>query len=167
MRLAIHYQIGQKVCSELEADGLRVNKILFLLGNFYPDLVHSYLWCKHEYQHSREYIKKKIEKLSKRSFLFSFHLGILAHYISDYFCYPHSGVYDKNIFHHILYELKQKVPENIIRTKLKIRSFSIEEIGRFVNLYENFRPSFDDDDADHTDFRIAVNVAANFLQAAY
>ena len=167
MRLAIHYQIGQKVCDELEANGRRVNKILFLFGNFYPDLIHSYLWCKHEYQHSREYIRKKIEKLRNRPFLFSFHLGILAHYISDYFCYPHSSVYNKSLFHHIMYELKQKAPQKFIGTKLKIRSFSVEELGRFVSWYEDLRPSFASDDTDYTDFHIAANITTNFLQAAY
>jgi hypothetical protein len=164
MRLEIHYRIGRKVCGELKELGLHVNEKLFLLGNFYPDLIHSYLWCKHEYQHSREYIGKKIEQLKKQPLFFSFHLGILTHYICDYFCYPHSGVYDKNVFHHIMYELKQKVPKELYKTKLTVKSFTIEELGKFVKWYESIRPFDDNDDSD---FHIAAAVAVNFLQAAY
>jgi hypothetical protein len=164
MRLEIHYRIGRKVCGELKELGLHVNEKLFLLGNFYPDLIHSYLWCKHEYRHSREYIRKKIERLKKQPLFFSFHLGILTHYICDYFCYPHSGVYDKNVFHHIMYEFNQKVPKELYKTKLTIKSFTIDELGKFVKWYERIRPFDDNDDSD---FHIAAAVAASFLQAAY
>jgi hypothetical protein len=164
MRLEIHYRIGQKVCGELKELGLYVNEKLFHLGNFYPDLIQSYLWCKHEYRYSREYIGKKIEKLKKQPLFFSFHLGILTHYICDYFCYPHSGVYDKNVYHHIMYELNQKVPKELYKTKLTIKSFTIEELGKFVSWYERIRPFEDNDDSD---FHIAAAVATNFLQAAY
>jgi len=164
MRLAIHHRIGKKVCGELKELGFRVNEKLFYFGNLYPDLIHSYLWRKHEYLHSREYIRKKIEKLKKRPRFFSFHLGIITHYICDYFCYPHSGVYNKGLFHHFLYERRQKVPRKLYKTKLTIKDFSIEELGRFVKWYESFRPVFDNDESD---FHIAAAVAGNFLQAAY
>jgi len=164
MRLEIHYRIGKKVCGELQELGLQVNEKLFHFGNFYPDLIHSYLWCKHEYQHSREYIHKKIEMLKKQPIFFSFHLGVLTHYICDYFCYPHSGVYDKNLFHHIMYELKQKVPAELYTTKLTVKSFTIDELGKFVKWYESIRMFGDNDESD---FHIAAAVASNFLQAAY
>ena len=164
MRLHIHHQIGKKVCGELKESGFYVNEKLFYFGNLYPDLIHSYLWCRHEFRHSREYIRKKIEKLKKQTFFFSFHLGILAHYICDYFCYPHSGVYDKGLFHHILYELRQKAPQKIYKTKLTIKDFSVEELEKYIKWYENFRPMNDNEESD---FHIAAAVASNFLQAAY
>jgi hypothetical protein len=164
MRLEIHHRIGKKVCGELKELGLRVNERLFYFGNLFPDLIQSYLWCRHEYQHSREYVRKKIEKLKKQPLLFSFHLGILTHYICDYFCYPHSGVYDKGLFQHFIYERRQKVPQELFKTKLTIKSFSVEELGRFIEWYESVRPMNDNDDSD---FHIAAAVASNFLQAAY
>ena len=164
MRLEIHYRIGKKVCGELKELGFQVNEKLFMFGNFYPDLIHSYLWCKHEYQHSREYIRRKIKALKERPLFFSFHLGVLTHYICDYFCYPHTGVYDKSLFHHIMYEIRQKIPQKQYKTKLTIKSFTIEELGRFVRWYEGFRPSFNNEESD---FHIVATVASNFLQAAY
>ena len=163
MRLVIHHKIGQHVCSELKELGCRINEKLFLLGNLFPDLIHSYLWCRHEYQHSREFIRKKLNMLNERPKLFSFHLGVLTHYICDYFCYPHSFCYDKGLVQHILYEIRQKAPKNYYKTKLNITAFSIEELDKLVKWYEDFRESLDDD----SDFHIAAMVSSNFLQAVY
>ena len=102
--------------------------------------------------------------LKKNSVLFSFHLGVLTHYICDYFCYPHSAIYDKGFVHHVIYEIRQKIPEKTYRANLNIKSFSIEELDRFVEWYESIRASFTDD---YSDFRIAASVASNFLQAPY
>jgi hypothetical protein len=164
MRMAVHHYIGKKIYGELKGLGLHVHKSLFLLGNLYPDLIHSYLWCRHEYQHSQHYLQKKLLLLKKKPVFFSFHLGIVTHYICDYFCYPHSGIYDKNMFHHIRYELNQKIPANWYRAKLEIKSFTIEELEKFVRWYEGIRAFFTDDESD---FYIASMVASNFLQAAY
>jgi len=164
MRMEIHHKIGKNICSELKESGCQVNEKLFLLGNLFPDLIQSYLWCRHEYQHSREYIRKKLEMLKSKPRLFSFHLGVLTHYICDYFCYPHSGGFDKGLVQHILYEIRQKVPKKFYKTKLNIMAFSIEELDILVKCYENFHDSFEGDDSD---FHIAAMVASNFLQAAY
>jgi hypothetical protein len=110
MRIKIHHEIGKSVYSELKELGCFVNAHLFLLGNLFPDLIHSYIWRRHEYQHSREYIRKKLDILKRKPIFFSFHLGILAHYISDYFCYPHSTSFDKGLVEHIAYEIQQKIP---------------------------------------------------------
>ena len=162
MRIEIHLEIAKTICAELRELGCKIHKNLFLLGNLFPDLSQSYIWRRHEYQHSREYIRRKLDKLKKKPKLYSFHLGIIAHYICDYFCYPHSPGCDKGLIHHIAYEIKQKVPEKHYKTNLKIKAFSIEELDKFVNWYDNSRASFDDE----SDFHIAAMVTSNFLRAS-
>ena len=164
MRMEIHHKIGKKVCTELKELGCQIHEKMFLLGNLFPDLIQSYLWCRHEYQHSREYVKKKLDMLKKKPKLFSFHLGVLAHYICDYFCYPHSSTYNKGLIDHISYEIRQKIPEKIYKTHLDIKAFAIEELDRFVEWYDSSRPSYDNDEYD---FHIAAAVTLNFLQTAY
>ena len=163
MRIEIHHMIGKKVCAELKELGCQIHEKLFLIGNLFPDLIHSYIWCRHEYLYSREYIRRKLEKLKKRPKLFSFHLGVLAHYICDYFCYPHSAGYDKGFIHHISYEIRQKIPEKHYKTNLDIKAFTIEELDKYVKWYDNSRASFDDDESD---FHIAAIVTSNFLRGA-
>jgi len=164
MRIEIHHEIGKNVCSELNKFGCNINETLFLFGNIFPDLIHSYIWCRHEYHHSREYVKKKLDKLKRRPMFFSFHLGILAHYICDYFCYPHSISFDKGLTEHIVYEVQQKIPSKFNIIKLEIRAFTIEELDRLVEWYDNSRASINDDE---WDFRISTTVTSNFIQTAY
>ena len=164
MRLELHYKIGKNVCSELKEMDCHIHEKLFLLGNLFPDLILSFFWCRHEYQPSREYIRKKLIMLKKKPRLFSFHLGVLTHYICDYFCYPHSTGYDKGLIQHLLYEIRQKVPQKFYRTKLNIAAFTIEELEKLIKWYDKFRISFDDDESD---YHVAAMMACNFLQAAY
>jgi len=163
MRIDIHYKIAKRICAETKELGLHLHEKSFLFGNLFPDLIQSFFWCRHEYSASREYLKKKIEKLKKKPFLFSFQLGILTHYICDYFCYPHSRIYDKSMLQHILYELRQKTPKNFLKMSLDIKSFAIEELDKFVDCYEDIRPYFMDDEYD---FQMAAHVSTGFLQAA-
>jgi hypothetical protein len=164
MRLEIHYRIAKKISAEMKNRGVNLHEKSFLFGNFFPDLIHSYFWCKHEYHASRDFLKKKIERLKKQPIFFSFRLGVLTHYISDYFCYPHSSVYNGGMFQHIMYEARQKVPADLSGISLNIKSFAIEEVGKFVEWYERFRPLFKDDGHD---FQLAALVSSGFLQAAY
>jgi len=163
MRIKIHHEIGKKVFAELKELGCQLHKNLFLIGNLFPDIIQSYFWRRHEYKHSRDYICKKLDMVKRKSWLFSFHLGILAHYICDYFCYPHSPSFDKGLIDHIAYEIKQRVPERQYTTNLKIKAFTIEELDRFVHWYDNSRAAFEDDESD---FHIASMVTSNFLRAS-
>ena len=164
MRLKIHHMIGKNVCSELKESGLYIHERLFLFGNLFPDLIHSYFWRRHEYKDSREYIRKKLDKIKKGPKLFSFHLGVLSHYICDYFCYPHSACYNRGLIQHILYEIRQKVPKNYYKLELNNLTFSIDDLDTLVDCYSIFRSVLTDDESD---FHIASNVASSFLQAAY
>ena len=164
MRLKIHYRIAKKISAEIREAGLYLHEKSFLLGNLFPDLIQSFFWCRHEYSVSQNHLRKRIENLKKKTLFFSFKMGILTHYICDYFCYPHSRIYDKNILEHIIYEVRQKIPENFSRLNLNIKSFTIEELGLFVGWYEKFRPLFKDSEFD---LKMATHVSSGFLQAAY
>jgi len=161
--MEIHHRIAKKVAEELDERGFHLHVMSFFFGNLFPDLIQSYIWRRHEYPASRDYLRKKIERLKKRPLFFSFQLGEITHYVCDYFCYPHSKSYNEDILHHMLYEIRQKVPENFMQLKLDIGSFTIEELDKFIAWYEKFRPLFDDDSYD---FQIAALVSSGFLQAA-
>jgi len=163
MRIDIHFSIAKRMCAKIKGLGFHLNEKAFLFGNIFPDLIHSYIWCRHEYHNSRGYIRKKIENLKKRPFFFSFQLGIVTHYICDYFCYPHSSVYDKGMVQHIIYECRQKIPKDLFNLNIDVPSFSIEELDKFVGWYERFRHLLSDDDYD---FQMATLVSSCFLQAA-
>jgi len=164
MRLEMHYKIAEKISGEFNELGIRINRGLFHFGNFFPDLIHSYFWRPHEYAFSRAYIQKKMEELKKRPLFLSFQLGVLTHYISDYFCYPHIREYNKGLLWHMKYEICQKAPEELMKISIKLKSFAIEELDKLVHWYERWRPLLKDDEQD---FQMAVIVSSCFLQAAY
>ena len=165
MRLKIHHNIGKKVYIELKDLDCKISKTLFLFGNVFPDLIYSYIWRRHEFKHSRKIIEKKIITLKKRTRFYSFHMGILTHYICDYFCFPHSTIYNKGLIKHIIYEMQQKVPDKIYKTKLNIKAFTIEELEKLVRCYEKL--VFTVNSSHMIDFHLASIVTSNFLQAAY
>ena len=142
--MKIHYNIGKNISSDLKKLGCKINEKLFLLGTLFPDLIHSYLWRPHTYNNSREFFRKKLAMLKKKPKLVSFHLGVLTHYICDYFCYPHSDYYNQGLLQHILYEIKQKAPKEYHSAKLNITSFTIEELDKLVKWYDDFRKILDD-----------------------
>ena len=164
MRLEIHNDIAKMICSEIRRLGFHIHKTLFLFGNLFPDIIQSYIWCRHEYKYSREYIRKKINRIKNKPLFFSFHLGILAHYICDYFCYPHTTFYNEGFINHVAYEVNQKIPEKFIRLNMPINKITIEELDKYVDWFESFRSFIDDDESD---YHIASTVALNFLEAAY
>ena len=163
MRMIIHHNIGKNICSGLKELGCHINEKLFLLGNLFPDLIHSYLWRPHKYNHSREYIREKMIMLKNKPRLVSFHMGVLTHYICDYFCYPHSDCYDQGLLQHILYEIRQKTPDNYHKAKLNIKAFTIEELDKLVKWYEDFRKILDDIELD---YHVAAMVSFGFLYAS-
>lgn len=93
---------------------LSLNLLRFRAGNMSPDLplYHSHL--KHYKHQNFEYILEMVKKLSDSDPLsnvgslknYSYQLGVVCHYLCDYFCYPH---HNRRYFHdklgeHLKYE---------------------------------------------------------------
>ena len=165
MRLEMHYRIAKEITADFREKKLKLNSFLFIIGNLFPDLIHSYLWQRHEYHQSQNYICKKLEQIKKKPHFFSFHLGVLTHYICDFFCYSHSRAFGKNLFHHIIYELRQKPSKKLRQINLAIESFTIQELAKYIDWYESSRSLYRDDH--EYDYSIAVLFSVNFLRAAY
>ena len=164
MRLAIHYRIAKQICADLRDLGGHLHEWSFLLGNLFPDLNQSYLWRRHEYRSAKGFIQKRLGAL-KRGPFFSFRLGIITHYICDFFCYPHSAVYGKSLLHHIRYELRQRFPRELALLPGEPRGgpFTIEALEAYIGRYEEERPLIEDDEHDS---RMAARVSLDFLAAA-
>lgn len=85
----------------------------FLLGNIKPDLAPSLIKIPHFKADSISFVKLEMEKLltneitqnSKCSKSFSERLGIITHYLSDYFCYAHSKDFKGGNIYHYYYEV--------------------------------------------------------------
>ena len=103
------------------ADGKKIyliNSKRFIWGNIKPDYVPKYKKIKHYYNESIDMTINKIKKLSSLSISdiyydygknkFSEELGVVCHFLCDYFCYPHYDRWEfkKALKKHVTYENK-------------------------------------------------------------
>jgi hypothetical protein len=104
----------------------------FSYGNIQPDIDKTYIDCEHNIEDSLETINHNANELINSNVTnkeFSLGLGIICHFICDYFCLYHTREYQKeNPVTHVAYEgalhanfLKKKISGNLnIRFKCKI-----------------------------------------------
>ncbi len=115
MNIFTHIAIGIRTKRALE-DMLpvKLKTFGFLLGSIKPDISRSYRKIPHYKDESIEFVKRNIEKLinsDNDDYLenegeYAEKLGILTHYLSDYFCYAHSKRFNGGIIKHNYYEMK-------------------------------------------------------------
>lgn len=108
MKLKQHLEIGNAVLQSDVLDMVNINSTAFLLGNIAPDLNCVYPAHRLKTTEKRFYKRLRIAEKSEISVVKSFMLGIVTHYICDYFCYAHNieslGVphkkYERNLYNY-------------------------------------------------------------------
>lgn len=96
MKLKQHIEIGKLVYKqikayEVEPNRNKIKKIPFLLGTIAPDLNCVYPAHRLSTTEKRFYKRLKISASTEIATLKSFTLGVITHYICDYFCYAHNN----------------------------------------------------------------------------
>ena len=94
--------------------GVNLNKRSLIYGSIKPDVAYNLVKLEHFKPQSFDFICDEINKLSDCKFepnkefikFFSRHIGIVTHFISDFFCVPHNDriTYENNFIDHIKYE---------------------------------------------------------------
>ena len=93
--------------------GIRLDTLGFMYGNIKPDLSPYLISIPHFKHKSLNFIiseinyllKYKVSKETKCTREFSERLGVVTHYLSDFFCYVHSKEYKGNVVFHYMYEV--------------------------------------------------------------
>ncbi|URZ17440.1 zinc dependent phospholipase C family protein [Clostridium felsineum] len=117
----------------------KLDKIKFALGNIKPDFSNKEMECPHTLNESLESLIQYADGVIKSSISveeFSISLGVICHYICDYFClYHREGNEKKGILEHFIYELKLEYNFIVLlfngrldNTSSHIHGYSIEEI---------------------------------------
>lgn len=93
--------------------GIKLNLLGYMVGNILPDIRARFNSQPHYIDASLEYVVNSSqnlinndERLSRDSYQFSKRMGIINHYLSDFFCYPHQACYNEGFRRHMTYELK-------------------------------------------------------------
>lgn len=99
-----HLFIAKKISEELGQD---LNHNYFYLGNIAPDFIPYHKKKEHVFKSSFSYLLNEIDSIDKMADmnLISFRMGIITHYLADFFCKAHNNEnLIKNLWHHFQYE---------------------------------------------------------------
>lgn len=113
MNLESHIYIGRLLHRELtDLLPYKLNKVAFVLGNVAPDYMPHIVTHPHYASKSSDYLDGRIEYIANRPgfcdldpfISTSFRLGVVAHYIADFFCEAHANGKIGNAREHLQYE---------------------------------------------------------------
>lgn len=148
MDIRTHLIIANKLYEELPLQRkILIKKRNFLYGNIKPDMVSKYKLTKHYREESYENILHKINTLtdlnwktisSNKAFCnFSQELGVICHFICDFFCVPHNERWEfkHSMKSHLSYEknLNIKAKNYPFNKNIKLRINPNISIDEFLN----------------------------------
>ena len=148
MFVGTHKIIGENVYSILAMEkNIYLNHKLFIYGNIAPDFSLDFIGERHYKSFCYDKVKEHIIDMSNRRMSlseFSYKSGVICHYISDMFCYPHHQewrYFGGNTKEHILFEDKQytlvKHKNFNPNSNILIDEFTSECIDLFINTLLN------------------------------
>ena len=147
MRKKSHVLLGICLADQLDSRDLRFHKKAFCFGNVLPDLRPSFVTVRHEYHVNFEMVCEKIKKLADEcNFLdrytsaYWMSMGEVAHYVADYFTFPHNAHYTGSLVEHTCYEgdLKDQLKAYILgghadkHCEREVAFDSYEEVIAFI-----------------------------------
>lgn len=147
MRKKAHMSLARYLMNSVEIGELKKHHRSFVIGSILPDCVPSFLTRKHNIEETFEILREELHKITDEydvekgmGTYYCRHLGIITHYIADYFTFPHNEIFDGNLKEHCSYEKEQKFSirayvdsEEARRTRENEDSFdSVSEICEFI-----------------------------------
>lgn len=144
----------------------KLDRYKFMYGNIKPDIFCNYFKDNHTIKGSIQIVKEHSQKLingKNNISRFSVELGVICHYVCDYFCIYHTDGYaNSNIFKHIIYEKKlhDKAIDMIEKENIKIKTRSSLFQGNIVEfIYKMQEKYFDENQSLTRDIIYALETA--------
>ena len=153
MILNTHLTISNALIENLDSSkSFFISEKNFIYGNIKPDMTSKYVLHKHYLKESFDMIIEKIKSLCKLSLdfiekyfsisKFSQELGVICHFLCDFFCVPHSQRWEfsHSFKKHVIYEkdLQSIAKDTNFKTleKTSIHHIGVEEF--FNKLYKEY-----------------------------
>ena len=107
-----HIVIAKRTLSVIESENnsIKINKIAYLFGSIAPDL--NCIYPTHTISNTFKRFSNRLSRVDniQNNLVISFTLGVITHYICDYFCYAHNlgkvdpmhAVYERLLRSHII-----------------------------------------------------------------
>lgn len=93
-----HIYIAKRIWQNIKNDNIffNINKSLFLYGNIEPDIPITKVSLPHKREEALNFVLSEIDKLKNMNIKtkedmkkFSLNVGIICHFLSDFYCMPH------------------------------------------------------------------------------
>lgn len=105
-----HLAIGRLIYSQLLQNGYKLDYRRFVYGNVKPDISKMIRYQPHNINASLGFILDEMSSLTQYDYTdnskdFSFRLGIICHYLTDFFTFAHNSSFEGSFRDHMLYEM--------------------------------------------------------------
>ncbi|MBC8059462.1 MAG: zinc dependent phospholipase C family protein [Clostridiaceae bacterium] len=132
-----HLLISQIIYKSISKEiNFKLNRLDFAYGNIKPDFNNNEIKCGHTLDESLYCVNKYSEELKEENISnreFSRALGVINHFVCDYFClYHRDGNEKKGVFEHLIYELILHIKLIALLLTGKIHLSSYETFGNSV-----------------------------------
>lgn len=114
MRKKSHLSLAGYIVDVID-DNMITHPLAFRFGSLEPDLVPTFITTKHRIDLTFYKLEKKIKKVLEEydsskgmTIGLSKDLGVITHYLADYFTFPHNIEYSGTMTEHIHYEAELK-----------------------------------------------------------
>lgn len=145
MRKKSHISLAGYILRNMESEDLRTHKKAFFIGSILPDCMPSFLTRKHNIDETFTVLKKEIDKVTDDHDIdkginthFCRRLGVITHYVADYFTFPHNHIFPGKLKDHCEYEEELKHTfRDYVQNSTNIRSINgsfktVDEICDFI-----------------------------------
>lgn len=147
MRKKSHISLARYLMESMEIQELNHHKKAFYFGSILPDCMPSFITRKHSIDETFDILEDEIRRITENydvnkgiGTYYCRHLGVVTHYVADYFTFPHNSMFTGNIKEHCEYESELKKAfkkyvnsEEAKKVREKNGSFqSVDEICRFI-----------------------------------
>lgn len=179
MRKKSHISLANHMLCEFKNDTFIAHSYMFQFGSLLPDLVPSFLTKKHRLDTTFDILEKKLRKVVEEyhgedglSMSRCKDLGVITHYIADYFTLPHNHKFTGNLAEHVSYEevlkhaMRRYVNQDHVASQplIRMRMSSVDDICTFIkNCHREYiEMTIDGQDID---CRHSVEVCRQVLEA--
>ncbi len=112
MKATSHFAMAHLLHAGLQSRGIYLNRVAFVYGNIAPDYTPAMWVAPHFSKVCAKTISELVNELSMRSVSpsgrigaeYSKQLGLMCHFICDYFCFAHGDDFTGSLKQHMAYE---------------------------------------------------------------
>lgn len=152
MRKKSHISLAGQIMDSMELGDIFDYKLPFYIGSIWPDCRPSFVTTPHKFDNTFHDIERKLSQFisnynSERGMDMRHcaRLGVIVHYIADYFTFPHNNHYEGNVKDHCYYErdLKHELKaflttEEAAQVKEHVAAYdSVEELISYIQSIHN------------------------------